>query len=369
MPRILTSTALAMIAVSFFGSAAQASEVCDQLGFELANLSQSMDAVGEARKYARAIAEQRGSIRELDHAMRQAGCTNGSMIIIGGPNEPECSAFEAKKTRMERNLQILDAKRLSLLADNPSGLKRQRLVAALDDNRCNEQPVLVSTPDNGQPFESLVKDGPGGTETIRIPSTEPVYGEDQFIDLGGAAINGSYRTMCVRTCDGAYFPVSSHASTLNFRRDAQVCSMMCPGTETELFYHSIRSESDGMRSAMTGQSYVDLPNAYRFRTKGPDDDRQCGCDFALYYKEMMRREAVVKSPGEVPAEESSIVWVKPGLRGGLKHKTEMAAVKPAPVERDYNPGDKVRIIGPRFLPDDEGMDFMHPAGPSESEGQ
>ena len=37
------------------------------------------------------------------------------------------------------------------------------------------------------------------------------------------------------------------------------------------------------------------------------------------------------------------------------------------IERDYQPSDKIRIIGPRFLPDDSGLDFKTPTGSIESD--
>lgn len=349
-------------AVLLFGLAsagqAGASAVCDQLGFELATVSARAETSAEAEKYARAIDEQKESLRTLDMSMRKTGCSSGSMMVIGGPNATECSHLEAKKSRMERNLQILENKRISLLSQDTRGLERKRLVAALDENRCNEEPVLVSTPgEDGS--ESLVREDPDGFETIRIPSTEPDYNESQFVDLGGAARNGNYRTMCVRTCDGAYFPISSHASPMNFSRDAQVCSMMCPGTETELYFHPLQSESSEMRSTRTGRSYDELAHAYRYRTQKPDTQPECGCNFALYYKEMTRRQSYVSNPGSIPEKQSSIVWLKPALRPSLEKAGEVAANQPIRKERDYVASGHIRMIGPQFLPD-QGIDFSKP---------
>jgi len=335
-----------------------ASEICDRLGFELANLSDRDGPSPEAQKYARAIEQQKQSLSDLDQSMRNSGCSTGSMVVVGGPNARACSHLETKKSRMQRNLEILENKRLSLLSEDAGGKKRRDLVAALDDNRCNQEPTLVSTPgeDGALP---LVRDEPNGMETIRVPSDEPNYSNSQFVDLGGVAINGSYQTMCVRTCDGGYFPISSHASPLDFGRDAQVCSMMCPGSKTELYYHPLLSESSEMRSAATGKPYDELKNAYRFRTAEPGSKRECGCNFTLYYKEMMRRQSYVSNPDSLPAKESAIVWIKPALRTSLDRTKEVAANVPKPRERTYIPDTRIRVIGPKFLPDN-GIDFTKP---------
>lgn len=355
--RIAIPVALAL-AVS--GEAAAAT-VCAQLNDDLTALSETYSAPAQVRKYARAIAEQKLSIRELRHTMRDAGCSGGSMFVLGGENAGECGELEDKMARMETNLAILNEKRVGLLSGQQDDTRRRRVVAAIEDNSCNDQPVFASTePVVHEDAEPLVTDMQDGRETIRLPQTDESYGDSQFVDLGGTATNGSYRTMCVRTCDGAYFPISSQASSMNFQRDAQVCSMMCPGVETELFYHSIRQETDSMHSALTGRPYEELENAYRFRTESAKKNRACGCNFSLYYKEMMRREAYISDPAKREPKQSSIVWIKPELRGQLE--TEIAASKPVKEAalRDYTPDMKIRQIGPKFLPDEATIDIQHP---------
>ncbi|MBX9457429.1 MAG: DUF2865 domain-containing protein [Rhizobium sp.] len=341
-------------------SAAAASELCDRLNSQLTALSETYSAPAKVRKYARAIAEQKLSIRELRHTMRETGCSGGSMFIIGGENVDECSELDEKMARMEANLAILNEKRLSLMTGREDDLQRRRLVAAIDDNRCNEQPTLASTDPVLNGADPLVSDMLDGRETIRVPQLDDGYGDRQFVDLGGSATQGSYRTMCVRTCDGGYFPISSNATSMSFQRDAQVCSMMCPGVRTELFYHSIRAESDSMRSAFTGRSYDQLENAYRYRTREAGSDKSCGCNFSFYYKEMMRREAYINDPEKRSAKQSSIVWIKPELRGQLDRDAVVSKRITEAALRDYAPDERVRQIGPKFLPDETVLDFSNP---------
>jgi hypothetical protein len=351
--------ALPMALALAFSGESQSSELCAQLNSQLNAVSETYSAPAEVRKYARAIAEQKLSIRELRHTLRETGCSSGSMLVIGGENAGECSALEGKMARMEANLAVLNEKRSSLLAGQQSGRDRRRLLAAIEDHGCNALPVMASTnPIEPDDTASLVTAMPDGRETIQIP-TDDDYDNSQFIDLGGSATTGSYRTMCVRTCDGAFFPISSQASTLNFQRDAQVCSMMCPGVATELYYHPIRQESDAMRSAITGRRYDELDQAYRFRISSKKD-KACTCNFSLYYKEMMRREAYIADPAKAGAKQSSIVWVKPELRGQLR--SEVASSKPVKdaIVRDYEPNEQIRQIGPKFLPDDAALELERP---------
>jgi hypothetical protein len=348
--RIVVPAALAL----GLANAARASERCNDLNRELASLSESFSAPAKVRKYARAIAEQKLSIRELKNQMRETGCSGGSLFVLGGENAEECSGLEAKLARMEANLAVLNDKRLGLMTGQEEDSRRRRLARAITDSGCSETAELIPAEAVPQEAEEPATDLPEGYETIRVPQASEGYGDSQFVDLGGSATNGTFRTMCVRTCDGAYFPISSQASTMSFQRDAQVCSMMCPGMQTELFYHAITQESDAMRSAVTGRPYGDLENAYRFRTARKD--QACGCNFALYYKEMMRREAFIADPVKAAPKQSSIVWVKPELRGQLAKEISS---KPARVValRDYKPDERIRQIGPKFLPDDDRLDL------------
>lgn len=86
--------------------------------------------------------------------------------------------------------------------------------------------------------------------------------------------NGGYTTMCVRLCDGYYFPVSHRVRRARFYRDAEVCRSRCGGTEAVLFY---RSSSDGGMSQavdLTGRAYTSLSTAFLHRKQRIDG---CTC--------------------------------------------------------------------------------------------
>ncbi len=84
---------------------------------------------------------------------------------------------------------------------------------------------------------------------------------------------GKYRTMCVRMCDGYYFPVSASVSRRDFYRDARICKKSC-GTEAVLFYHSSSSGDASTMIDLTGRAYARLPNALRYRKQLVDG---CKC--------------------------------------------------------------------------------------------
>jgi hypothetical protein len=87
---------------------------------------------------------------------------------------------------------------------------------------------------------------------------------------------GSYRTLCVRSCDGYYFPISTVTHRSNFERDEAVCQALCPGTDVSLYAHPVGTESERMHSVSTGLPYEALPLAFQYRKAY---DPACTCAF------------------------------------------------------------------------------------------
>ena len=82
---------------------------------------------------------------------------------------------------------------------------------------------------------------------------------------GDGAPSGTYRTVCVRTCDGYYFPISYSTVASRFADDEHTCQRLCPASEVALY--SYRNPGEDMEQAVSvsGQPYTALPNAFRYR--------------------------------------------------------------------------------------------------------
>lgn len=81
-----------------------------------------------------------------------------------------------------------------------------------------------------------------------------------------------YRTMCVRTCDGYYFPISTSTTSSRFKKDVRTCASMCDAP-TRLFYYPINGHPSHMKD-LTGRPYTDLPTAFLYRSAYNSD---CKC--------------------------------------------------------------------------------------------
>jgi hypothetical protein len=75
---------------------------------------------------------------------------------------------------------------------------------------------------------------------------------------------GTYRTLCVRLCDGYYFPISHMTSAMGLSTDAERCTAACGG-EARLFYHPNPGGDVAGMLDFTGRTYVSYPNAFRYR--------------------------------------------------------------------------------------------------------
>ena len=85
---------------------------------------------------------------------------------------------------------------------------------------------------------------------------------------------GSSRTVCVRLCDGFYFPINAHSHSDNFYDEHAMCVGRCPGADVSLYVHHAGAPVESMRSAMTNERYVDLPTAFDYRKERVGG---CGC--------------------------------------------------------------------------------------------
>lgn len=276
--------------------------VCNDLTARLAALAKV--PASNADRWAGAIAEQRAAL-EQNRAMA-ARCA--------GAIDTRCAAVVARGQQMTTNLAALERQYAGMGGDRAAASpERARLQALMAQLHCNERPpagavVPPGTSANpgsrsqvtigGVPFTTRAGDemppGVGGA-TIRTPppsrptglfaalfgSTATVEPEsetppDELDPALAQAMSGSFRTLCVRTCDGYFFPISFNAPRGRLGTDANVCKALCPGTETRLyFHHNPGEEAEQALSADTMEPLTRLPNAFRYRTQVVPDCR-CG---------------------------------------------------------------------------------------------
>jgi len=96
-------------------------------------------------------------------------------------------------------------------------------------------------------------------------------GADQFGGFGGQS---TVRTVCVRTCDGYFWPVSYSTVPDFVGNDAEQCQAQCPGTEVRLYSYANPGQEPEEMVDLLGQPYSALPTAFRYRK---EYDSSCTC--------------------------------------------------------------------------------------------
>ncbi len=301
---------------------------------------------------------------------------------------------------MNANLDTLQAKRERLSAGG-ARRDRSRILAALDANRCRgdeapprRAPLQEASRDDGggNLFEQLFGRQDQQLEPLDVPDAPDVPSDDPSVRNIRPVINqpggmdlptsgGEFHTMCVRTCDGYFFPMSNAASVGDFERDQKNCESSCPGTEMQVFYsRGMDDDSGSMTSSVTGQPYASLPTAYLYKQANYSRPPSCGCNaqagngnFTIIGGNPPNPEQSQPENGAAPFIPVPAVKPDPGAdpetlasaegrldQDAIKRLTTKVPVSPVsalpPDQR------KVRVVGPAFLPDPSAaIDLKAPA--------
>lgn len=118
---------------------------------------------------------------------------------------------------------------------------------------------------------------------------------------------GTYKTLCVRLCDGFSFPISYSTRRERFSQDAKRCEQTCP-SRSRLFIQRRPSEDADDSVDLDGRPYRRLPNAFLHRTKYVTD---CTCggnpwDKAAASRHRAYAQAVKQSATTKTAEQTPV---------------------------------------------------------------
>jgi hypothetical protein len=193
----------------------------------------------------------------------------------------------------------------------------------------------ADAPSSGRATLTSLQPGPkglakGSSEKPEVDADGKVTYARHF--FGG----GSYRTLCVRSCDGYYFPISTVTSRGNFGRDEAVCQSLCPNTEAALYAHTAGSESENMYRVVDGRSYRELPTAFQYRKTY---DAACTCTFAAKMMLTADGKEVIDVEGSRAAYSPAVTTDAAAAIDGIVAPADgIPAVEPAVVEAGVSAG-------------------------------
>jgi hypothetical protein len=392
-----------------------ASALCRKLERQLARSSGT-----SAGKISNAIRRQEQELAKATSRARASGCT-GIGRLFGGP---ECGRLNSTIRRMQANLANLRDR-----GGSGGDFERERILAAIDANECRnqlprEQLVRVEKRKNMRQAlerderelalrerEEALRDRREREEereekvaARRLPppvererDREEARREKREEERGRAAerrrdsnddsvdsllnyAGDTYRTLCVRTCDGYYFPVSFSTTKQNFKRDQKACEQMCPGTQVSLFYHHAQDEeSEDMVSVTGNKPYSALPTAFAYRTTGAAGSGACSCQATamngttipgagVQTKAETAKLIPLPADGNIPLNTWRIDPLTDpetyaNIRGGFSLDAQIRLLAGETGALAGNVSARpVRVVGPAFLPDPEGaIDLRAPA--------
>ncbi|WP_457302203.1 DUF2865 domain-containing protein [Phyllobacterium sp. P5_D12] len=238
--------------------------------------------------------------------------------------------------------------------NDSSNVQRKSLLEVLFGTRADEE-----KPASRMMVKRQLDEREAHRRVSAAPETLAATYEGTEPSVNGVVKNG-YRTICVRTCDGYYFPISFSTKPKYFARDQNACSAMCPAGNARLYYHAVpEQESDAMISVTDKKPYSELPNAFNYRTAGVKAVPGCTCH--------AQADMVAAAP-ETPVSQS-----KPAasaLQAVGEPDVDTLSEEPAQgdIDEDEASHENVRTVGPAFFPNEANpTDFT--AQPPETEVQ
>ena len=193
-------------------------------------------------------------------AMEDSGCFERGFLIFGRGlvRSPKCLKMNDQVEDARRQVEQLQAQRDGIAGGRGNRRRQAELMDALARNGCA----------GGRPMQQQARRdsgggglfgwfGRGGRDEEEAAQPEgPVY---RSIDP-----NGRYRSVCVRTCDGFFFPVSYQTYASHLAQDASVCQSSC-AAPAELYVYRNPGQEIDQAISLNGTAYSDLPAAFKYR--------------------------------------------------------------------------------------------------------
>src|SRR6202035_3208923 len=262
----------------------------------------------QIRRYQDAATKQQGELDRVTSQAKRMGCDSSGFFSLFSGQSAQCGPVNNQIQQMRANLdQITNSlERLRTGGGADRDNQRRSVLTALAQNNCGPQYAAAAAQGPGNFLNNLFGGNPAGQSSV--PSA----------DLGPQS--GTYRTVCVRTCDGAYFPISFATVPGRFPDDERTCKALCPAAEATLFSYRNPGEDMNQAVSINGQPYSALPNAFRFRQ---EFNPSCACKApGQTWSDALKSiddKAAAEQQGDIIVTEESA------------KKMSRAPVKPAPV--------------------------------------
>ena len=241
-------------------------------------------------------------IRTADTAVRQAqvaldrgDCYDFFLFAKSLRQTPQCRRWAGEVEAGKRRVADLDSQRQQLLGSRERTYQDD-IIRELARNGCGAQYVQEARKRDrdSSPF------GSWSTSEDDAPQSR----NNQFGSLPFA----TYRTVCVRLCDGYFFPVSFSTLPNHFQRDADVCSSRCAAPAELYFHQNPGADMKQATSVKSQQPYTSLRSAFRYQKEFVAG---CSCKEAEYVPPAGDKKAEAPTAG--PSASGSQAFRAPAV--------------------------------------------------------
>jgi hypothetical protein len=334
--------------------------MCPRLEAQLATIDRGAGGdpakVEQIRRYEEAASKQQSELDRVTSQAKRQGCDSSGFFSLFSGQSAQCGPVNNQIQQMRANLDQITTSLERLRGGSGFGNperdnQRRSVLLALAQNNCGPQYANAAR-GGGNFLENLF----GGNNPAAPPS-----------DLGPQS--GTFRTVCARSCDGAYFPISFATVPSRFPDDEKTCKNLCPASEATLFAYRNPGEDMNQAVSISGQSYSAMPNAFRYRNEFVPS---CSCKAvgqtwsdalksiddkaaAEQQGDIIVTEESAKKMSQPPSKTAPATAKKKGAAPATTASTPPpAAEAPAPAAASPDPApakDKpIRSVGPTFIP-------------------
>ncbi|WOH84648.1 DUF2865 domain-containing protein [Bradyrhizobium sp. BEA-2-5] len=339
----------------------QANPMCGRLEGQLAAIDRGGGSGDPAkdeqiRRYQDAATRQQGELDRVTAQAKRMGCDSSGFFSLFNGQSAQCGPVNTQIQQMRANLDQITVNLERLRGGGPGGSsperdnQRRSVLMALAQNNCGPQ-YAAAARGPGNFLENLFGGGGGGNPNNPLPPPDAQYG----------AQSGTYRTVCVRTCDGAYFPISFATVPARFPDDEKTCKALCPAADASLFTYRNPGEDINQAVSISGVSYSSLPTAFKFRS---EFNPSCSCKAAgQTWADALKSaddKAAAEQQGDIIVTEESARKMqqraqtkaaagKKGAPAAAAQQQPAAADATAPAAAPASDG-QIRTVGPTFIP-------------------
>jgi hypothetical protein len=312
----------------------------------------------QIRRYQDAAAKQQGELDRVTSQAKRMGCDSSGFFSLFSGQSAQCGPVNNQIQQMRANLEQITTNLERLRTGGLGGAdrdnQRRSVLAALAQNNCGPQYANAAR-GPGNFLENLFGNNNNNNNPIAPPGA----------DLGPQS--GTYRTVCVRACDGAYFPISFATVPGRFPDDEKTCKSLCPAAEATLYSYRNPGEDMNQAVSINGQPYSSSPNAFRYRQ---EFNPSCACKAAgQTWSDALKAiddKAEAEQQGDIiVTEESAKKMSRPLTKGAAtaakKGAAATTATAPATAAPEASPpaadstaaapdNKPIRSVGPTFIP-------------------